>query len=67
MAPLLTGRIHIHSQNASLWKESRQLIIGLLRPRTIVANAATRTIRAGLRNVLGEAAVVAIHGLGIHM
>ena len=67
MAPFLTGRIHIHPQNASLWKESRQLIIGLLRPRTIVADAATGTIRTGLRNVLGEAAIVAVHGLGIHM
>ena len=67
MAPFLTGRIHIHPQNASLWKESRQLIIGLLRPRTIVTNTATGTIRAGLRNILGEATVVAIHGLGIHM
>ena len=67
MAPLFTGRIHIHAQNSSLWKESRQLIIGLLCPRTIVANAATGTIRTGLRNALGKATVVAVHSLGIHM
>ena len=67
MTAFFSGRIHIHPQNASLWKESRQLIIGLLRTRTIVANAATGTIRAGLRNILGKATVVAVHGLGIHM
>ena len=67
MAPFFSGRIHIHPQNASLWKESRQLIIGFLRSRTIVAYTATGTIRTGLRNILGKSTVVAVHGLGIHM
>ena len=67
MTAFLTGRIYIHPQNASLWKELDQLIISFLRPSPIIADAAAGTVRTTLRNILSKTTVVAVHGLSVHM
>lgn len=43
-----------------------QLIIGFLRPRSIVAHTPAGTVRAGIGDIFDKTAVMTVHGLGIH-
>ena len=67
MTAFFTSCIYIHSQNASLWKEFSQLIVGLLSSCSIVTNTATLTVWTDMRNFLRKSTIMAVHGFSIHV
>ena len=67
MTAFFPSRIHIHSQDPRIRKGCFQLIIGFLRPRSIVAHTPAGTVRAGIGDIFDKTAVMTVHGLGIHM